>query len=576
MKAITESGLKLNLRDEHEIKRGGEGKILSLPELPGQVAKIYLNPDYKHMSRAQKEALQVLESPTFVKPLELILHPHKKSEVLGFTMDFLGPDFFPLSTLFSVNFCKRHQVGSSTKYAIARQLIRALAHAHQNQIVIGDLSGYNIMANLAGEVRFIDVDSYETPVHSHWGLQLDDIRDHLYQGKISEKSDYFALAVVLYNLLTHVHPFKGVHKKIKSLAERMIRKIPVFASDPDLIVPKCFVPIAQPSQQSQFARLFAQGERFLLDVTGTSHSPTKPVSPRPTSAQPTVAQIGSLRIQTLYTEAEAGSIRAVYSMGHQGYILTPSKLIVYNLSNRGQAQVIQKIPSPPGPLWLGKKELYYRDASHLYYLDGQGQFQRLSHVQFGPQAQFAQIGSFGIILDEGFMKRVYLDERIGDQVRVEQTPVFVPGFDLRQGVIQHAGGVQYLFYDSGQNISQVRSSHRIREYIQCAHLGIMAYEESNQDSISLHYRYFSLDNLRWNLSQASLEGLCRFAYQAVPGKSGIIFEPQDNRLRIREAQNFQVLQDLDCPVLSFDSELFHSPAGILAREKDFCYLINSN
>ena len=84
MKAYTETGNTITLDDRYEIKRGGEGKILTVPELPQQVAKVYLNSNYKHMSKAQKDALACLDTQLFVKPLELIYNkkhleqsPHK-------------------------------------------------------------------------------------------------------------------------------------------------------------------------------------------------------------------------------------------------------------------------------------------------------------------------------------------------------------------------------------------------------------------------------------------------------------------------------------------------------------------
>jgi hypothetical protein len=55
-------------------------------------------------------------------------------------------------------------------------------------------------------------------------------------GVVNIKTDFFALSVITFNATTYVHPFKGVHAKIKSLRERMLYKLSVLSNDKDLII----------------------------------------------------------------------------------------------------------------------------------------------------------------------------------------------------------------------------------------------------------------------------------------------------------------------------------------------------
>ncbi|MGB0932167.1 MAG: protein kinase domain-containing protein, partial [Chitinophagales bacterium] len=268
MKAITQNNTSITLSDQNEIHRGGEGQILLIPELRHQVAKIYHNPNAT-ITLQQIQALKVLDKQYFVKPLQVI-QDASTSTIIGFTMDYLGKDFFPLASLFSAPFCQRKQINEAAKWKIAHQIQAAITQAHQHQIVIGDLSGLNILVNDKGVVKFIDVDAYQTPIQPHSAVLYDEIRDHYYQGKVSQDSDHFAFAVILFQLLAYIHPFKGIHSTYKTLADRMIHQIPVFAKDARLKTPKCYRPIANPILQQQFEAIFMNGHRAPLQLSKTT------------------------------------------------------------------------------------------------------------------------------------------------------------------------------------------------------------------------------------------------------------------------------------------------------------------
>lgn len=572
MKAITEQGLQITLEDRYEIKRGGEGKILTVPELPGKVAKIYLNPNYQHMSKAQKDALSVLDDAIFIKPLELIYDLKKRNPtILGFTMDFLAPDFLPLSAFFNKNFCAAQHIDYPFKTELSKKLTQAVQSAHRQDIIIGDLSGLNVMVNLQGEIRFLDVDSYETPVHSHWGLLFDEIRDYLYQGKVSRESDYFALGVLIFNLFTHLHPFKGIHKQYKAMAERMIQRLPVFVQDPDMIIPKCYTPVNDPHLQIQFVQLFQEGKRFPIQIT------------QPLTVQQTVKTVvpafhiqTTLKVHEIYQPQAGESIRYAHFTHQLGFIRTQDKIRIFDVSNHGYTLLKHTLADVPGEIFIGEKNVYHLHRQKLEILDEKQRFVPIENVQFSDKAQFKTIGNILVVLDQDYMRFLYLDQVIQNQIHTEQTPAFTLGFDVFHGLIQNAGGVQYVFYHSGKTISTVKASRMIKSVLIVNSVGLAAYEDHQSGELSLKYEYFNLNNLQMNMSGVQLSGERHFASKvAAPGK-GLIFEPGDDLMLVRKQDDFSLLQEIPCNLLSTDTHLLMTQAGIIAYEKDFCYLLNSN
>ncbi|HAI75570.1 MAG TPA: hypothetical protein DCM08_04925 [Microscillaceae bacterium] len=573
LKAITESGKKITLADKNEIKRGGEGRILTVPELPNQVAKVYLNSQYKHMSLAQKNALAVLDGKYFVKPLELIYDDKIQSDILGFTMEYLSADYLPLAAFFNRNFCAANNVDEDFKIAIAQALCQGVEMAHQNQIIIGDLSGLNVLVTLQQEVKFLDVDSYETPVHTHWGLLFDEIRDYLYQGKVSQQSDYFALAVLVFSLFAHIHPFKGIHKQYKAMAERMVKKIPVFSSDPDLIVPKCYTPIADPKLQQQFDDIFAQGQRFLLQIG----KPAQLVAPIAAKAS-VVATQGNLTMKEIYKLNPQEYFQKTAFTQQLGLVATNHQYLVYDCANKGYVTLKHTFDRQDWEeVFVGNEQIIALKQQTLYALHPQQGFQPLQNLQFSNQTRYTQIDNILVVLDDDYLRYVFLDEVNQTFVRVEQQPVFGQGFDVFNGLIQHVGGVQYVFYHSGKTLSTVKLpfQHPIKAVRIVGKVGLATYEEKMNTETTLRHAYFDIQGLQIVASQQFLSLKAAFGYRATQGQNGLVFEAQDDQLVIRRTGDFEVVQTMPCHLLTTETQVSVCQAGIVAQERDFCYLLNS-
>ena len=495
-------------------------------------------------------------------------------------MEYLPPDFVPLAALFKKNYCATNQIDAAFKNDLIKQLPTIVEHAHQQDIVIGDLSGYNIMVNPQGTLKFIDVDAYETPIHTHSAVLFDEIRDYLYKGVVSKNSDYFALSVVIFNLLTYMHPFKGIHKLYKAMAERMVRKIPVFANDPNLIIPKCYLPVKDAALQQQFELLYQEGKRFMLIVGQPAVASVAAPAPAPVATT-----TGNLSIKEIY-QPKAGEyiIRAIFQQ-NTGLVTTNHQTLVYDTSNQGYvtlkhiigaAQLPTNLPYQEVEWLIGEKNLLALHDGKLYHWLNGGDFQLISNFSLSAKAQYTMIDNILVVLDGEYKRWVFLDEITKDFIRIEQTPVFVPGFDVFNGLIQNTGGVQYLFYHSGHSISTVKSTLPLLAsvYIQGS-VGWASYDEKVAGEVTRKYEYFSIDGLQMKMSGELLAGQRDFAYKATSAQAGIVFEPADDKMIVRRSQDFKVLQEFDCPVLSTESNLVSTQAGIVAYERNFCYLLNS-
>ncbi len=556
----TPQGKSYKLNDADEIHRGGEGRILAIASDAGLVAKIYHH-NITPLTTEQFNYLTQLNSTLFVVPQELLLD--KKQQICGFTMEYIGRDFFPLAAIFSKNFCARNGISQIVKRKIGEGLINALHYAHQSKLVIGDFNQYNVLINKKGAVKLIDTDSYQTPNHKHSGILLDDIRDYLYGGQVTQNSDFFALSVLLFYSFTHTHPFKGIHKTIKMLSERMIKKIPVFANDSDLRVPKCYVPIADKNLQTQFNELYLHGKRFAisLDATGAIARKTKPVK---------ITKIvqDQLIIRPIVQDTD---VRSIFFMPETGYIETEDNYLVYSTANKGYTTLRSTISKQNGmQIFTGSQNIFIQQGKYLYKYQSDAEKIQITNFVFPDDSITYQLENILIVIGADTMYWVYLDEVVNQSVRNIRTQVFGRGFIHYVGLYQNAGGIPRIFYNTGHNIATVKFPVTPKEIYQQRNIGIVQYTDKKQ----VKTRYFFIDGLQTQIVDEELDYFYDFAFMPNDSKHGFVFQPSDNHIKIRRTEDFQQISSLDCNLISGQSKLQHTKAGIIAWENDAVYLLN--
>lgn len=555
------SGKNFQIDESQEIHRGGEGAIYPVPNRPDLVAKIYhqgINP----ITQEQFDYLSKLDKNLFVTPQEL-LYDNRKN-IIGFTMEYLGQSYFPLSTIFSKNFCSRNGITPAVKKKICESLIKSIETAHKDQVVVGDFNQYNIMITKKGDFRLIDVDSYETPSHPHTGILLDDVRDYLQGGKVSKESDYFALSVMLFNSLTFAHPFKGIHKKFRKISDRMINRIPVFKQDPELRTPKCYEPINDPKMMDQFERMYIGGERFMMSMSGSGVTVAKP-------KKPVVATKLTEKDLTINSVIQGANVYNVYFTGDMGFIETSDNFQVFDAKNKGYLTKSVTIPkSSADKLYVGNKNVVLQKDGVLFHYKSDTDKVEIKNFTMPEEAVIQQMEGIIVVLHGDSMTYLHIDNIMSGNIMMDKQSVFGRGFRFYGGIVQSTGGVNRIFYNTGKNIAIVKFNMNIKGLYQVGNMGMVQYVEKNK----IFTKLFKIDGLKVEMSGDFFHGMSDFTFKPTAGGEGFVFKPSDGRIKVIRSQDFATIQELECSVITAQSSLQNCNAGIIAWEGDSVYLMN--
>jgi hypothetical protein len=210
------SGKRVRLSAHAFVAAGGEGSIYAR----GDVAyKIYDDPA-RAIAAGKIAELARIAHPAVLTPREL-LHSEDGGAPIGYAMKFL-PSAWTLAELVPSAFWKRHGLGPADAQAIAVRLHDAIAAVHAAGCCVGDLSAANVLVE-RGSLRphLVDTDSFQTPRFSATAI-TPEIRDPRARGgRFDAGSDWFAFAVLAFELFTGLHPFKGRHPTVKGMTARM-------------------------------------------------------------------------------------------------------------------------------------------------------------------------------------------------------------------------------------------------------------------------------------------------------------------------------------------------------------------
>ena len=236
------------------VASGGEGSVYAR----GSTAyKIYTNPK-RMIPVAKIDELSVLSLPNIIRPQDVLLNTRTKP--VGYTMRYVQ-DTYSLCQLFTKAFKKRNNVQTAQLLKLAQVLQDGVKHVHEKGILVVDLNEMNFLVSAAfDDVYFIDVDSYQTKSFQATAI-MDSIRD--YQAKrFDENSDWFSWAIVTFQLFMGIHPYKGKHKDVKKLEDRMKANLSVFNAE--VSIPKMCPPMDTIPQayRDWYKAVFEEGLRL--------------------------------------------------------------------------------------------------------------------------------------------------------------------------------------------------------------------------------------------------------------------------------------------------------------------------
>lgn len=559
---VNQAGKKFKIDDSKEINRGGEGIIYDLGN--DIVAKIY-HDGIDPLNQAKFDFLKKLDKKLFIAPLELLFN--SKSQVVGFTMEYLDNTFYPISNFFTKSFCASHNVDKKVKLKAMDNIIKALEYAHSMKVVIGDLNCFNIMVNNLGDIKLIDTDSYQVPGFHHSGRLLDDIRDYFYQGRVDANSDFYALSILSFNMLSFTHPFKGIHKKFMKLSDRIIHKIPVFANDPDLIVPKCYEPINDANLMGQYKRFYMNGERFLMSLSDINANMIVLAVNQPSLVKK--YEQGDLVITNI-----SGDIKVlnIFCSDVKLIIETENDFLIYDTRNKGYVNLIDTVSKKLyDKVFVGNKNILFKKDNHLFVYIGNGKTNQINSFVFPDKHIYKQYEDILMVIDYDNIYKVFIDEVFGSVVKLTTSHIFGKGFQTYKSFIYNSGGKQNVFYnESGKEISIVHLPVKIQDLYQTKNVGIIQYIEKKQ----IKYKFFKIKDLKLNVSHDEISNWSDFAFRLDKDGEGFLFVPKDDKISIIRTQDFAEVSEMKCSLVSSESTIKNSNAGLILFDNEKVWLLN--
>ena len=231
MKVIV-GGKIINLTQRDYKGAGGEGTVYCKD---GLGFKIYH--DTKKVIPTQKvQELSQIGLDNVLGPKDIVLS-YNSNKPVGFTMPYVDNVEF-LCKLFTKSFRDRNNISPQAIVELVKSMQQTLSLIHKKRCLVVDYNEMNFLVDSKFQIPYyIDVDSYQTPTFRATAL-MESVRDRTRpKGKFSVLTDWFAFAVVTFQLYAGCHPYKGRHPdyKPKDWLKMMDDNVSVF--DPDSRLP---------------------------------------------------------------------------------------------------------------------------------------------------------------------------------------------------------------------------------------------------------------------------------------------------------------------------------------------------
>jgi len=231
---------EVRLSDADFKGQGGQAAIYA----QGSTAYKIYSDRLSTITEAKIRELSVLDAPSIIKPLDVLVDGN--GNLAGYSMRYIDRGYL-LCQLFPAAFRNRHNLTPDRALELVQRLQRGVAFVHSKSILIVDLNEMNFLVSDDLEnVFFLDVDSYQTPSFPATAI-MDSIRDR-HATKFDRSTDWFAFAIVSFQIFTGLHPYKGTYPPLvgsvdesSMLDERIKANISVL--HPGVTVPSTCLPL---------------------------------------------------------------------------------------------------------------------------------------------------------------------------------------------------------------------------------------------------------------------------------------------------------------------------------------------
>lgn len=217
------------------ITEGGEGVIY---EYEGNILKLFKSgTDLQAKEKKVKLLLKKELPPEVIRPLETVCD--SQGRFIGYLMRKVPGD--EIRMLANGKYVKANQISTRDILGLLVRLRQVLRAVHRTGMYVGDLNDRNVLFDKAGNLYLIDCDSWSMGTEN-CGVVMDLYRDPLMQGShFSESTDLYALCILIWRLLTRIHPYGGTTEPDMSIPERMKRGICVI-DNPAVKIPRTIRP----------------------------------------------------------------------------------------------------------------------------------------------------------------------------------------------------------------------------------------------------------------------------------------------------------------------------------------------
>lgn len=551
MKLYNQTGNEvLTIDTSKEINRGGEGALFQHPTDKKQVVKIYHQGVVSTINIAFTKELMKL-GPEFIKPIELFYT--KQGKIAGYSMKYLNVSkLYLLSTFASKPLCQKEGFTEDFKKEVFEKIRISLLSAHKENVVIGDLNPYNMFFSTKGEVYFIDTDSYQTLSKKHSGVMLPDIRDWTTH-EINEKTDFYAFDVLAFQSATYVHPYKGMHKKYKTLEERAARKISILSGDKDLIVPGFYQPLTDSNLSNEFYSIFQDGKRFIVNLSSIATTKSQ-------ARHAVITMSKDVVMRLISSEVTDFNCSAAYF-----YYTTNNRLTTLTTCMGKGTYVAQETVGKPDNIYCTSKLPgfvlerggIYKEAHHPVVLT----------MRSGVDDIVVQCGDNLVVLDENSSTyMVYtMSSIMNDKVMAKRETIFVPSVQpMDECCIQTISGMKWLLnFDQGY-LQTVRTPHDIRGAQRSGGFYMLEIKENNAHNFYLAKR-----------TGLTVELGSKFSTMRSITESGSnVMVADDKRILVYSGLTLSQIAEIECPVVTEQSVLKYCNSGILCLTDDNLFLLN--
>ena len=202
---------------------GGEGDIYLKKNIVYKIFHQPKNNDFQNKILL----LQKLQHPSLAYPIESFFDQNQ--QMIGFSMKKLKAD--PVVKMFSSIWQQNQQFDLENQLNFINKMRELLLFVHQKKAIVADGNEMNWLFDSSYQPYLIDLDSWQIAQHPATAI-MPSIKDWHSQS-LNTFTDWFAWAIVSFQILTGIHPYKGTHPNFKKgdLASRMKANVSVFHSD---------------------------------------------------------------------------------------------------------------------------------------------------------------------------------------------------------------------------------------------------------------------------------------------------------------------------------------------------------